>query len=368
MGCGLVLQALSSLHHNDPGFDPKNLSSVSVTLAADRYAKARPKADYVAEALTRLERRRDIEAAATSFLPAVGGELAVNGFTIDGRTPAADAAPSAGVMSVSPAFFRTMRIPVRAGRGFEPSDREGSLPVAIVNERVVDKWFNGRQPLGSRIVLFDEVRTIVGVAGDVRTFHLNVMPAPTVYLPYDQRPSQAAAFVLRTGADRAAMVAGVKTDLQAIDRDQVIRGGSSFEELIASSLGSFDMISVVVGLLAAVALGLAAIGLYSVIAYSVARRTREIGIRVTLGAGPGRITRDVVAQGLRLALAGIVPGLLLSLAVGRLLSFRLHGVSALDLRILGSVCVLVLAVVVAACYLPARRAARVEPAIAARTE
>jgi len=201
----------------------------------------------------------------------------------------------------------------------------------------------------------------------VRNFHLNVSPAPTIYLPYGQHPSQSVAFVLRAGGGQAAVVAMAKAELRAIDRDQVIRGGSSLEQLIARSLGGFNLTTVVVGLLAAVAFGLAAMGLYAVIAYSVARRTREIGIRLALGAGPGRVSREVVGQGLRLALAGSLPGLLLAIAVGKLLSSKLHGVSALDPAILTGASMLVLAMVLLASYLPARRAARVDPAITTRT-
>ena len=367
VGCGLSLRGLAHLRRTDPGFRPEGLSSVSVTLSDDRYERAQPKADYVADALGRLERHREVQAAATSFLPAIGGDLPAQGFTVEGRAPDTRTAPSAGVASVSPAFFPTMGIPLRAGRPFEAADRAGSLPVAIVNSRLVEKWFAGRSPIGAHLEVFGQSRTIVGVVGDVRNFHLNVSPAPTIYLPYDQRPSQSVAFVLRGGGDRAAIVAMAKAELRAIDRDQVIRGGSSFEQLIARSLGGFNLTTAVVGLLAAVAFGLAAMGLYAVIAYSVARRTREIGIRLALGAGPGRVSREVVGQGLRLALAGGVPGLLLAIALGKLLSSRLHGVSALDPVILASAVALVLAMVVLASYVPARRAARVDPAITTRT-
>jgi putative ABC transport system permease protein len=367
VGCGLSLQGLANLRHTDPGFRPEGLSSVSVTLSDDRYAKAQPKADYVADALRRLEGHREVQAAATSFLPAIGGDLPAQGFTVEGRAKDTRTAPSAGAASVSPAFFRTMGIPLRAGRAFEAADRAGSLPVAIVNGRLVEKWFAGRSPIGAHVEVFGQVRTIVGVVGDVRNFHLNVSPAPTIYLPYEQHPSQSVAFVLRTDGDQAAVVAMAKAELRAIDRDQVIRGGNSFEQLIARSLGGFNLTTVVVGLLAAVAFGLAAMGLYAVIAYSVARRTREIGIRLALGAGPGRVSREVVGQGLRLALAGSLPGLLLAIAVGKLLSSKLHGVSALDPAILTGASMLVLAMVLLASYLPARRAARVDPAITTRT-
>jgi putative ABC transport system permease protein len=365
---GLVFQAIVRVRGNDPGFDSRNLASVSVTLTAGRYEGGRAKADYVSDALARLEPHRDIEVAATSFLPAIGAEPPIEGFTIEGRTMTAEVGPSAAVMSVSPTFFRTLRIPLKAGRVFGDTDREGNLPVAVVNERTVGKWFGAQSPVGSRIVLFDEIRTVVGVVADVRNFHLNVDPAPSIYLPYDQRPSQSVGFVLRAGEEPPAAVATARAELLALDSSQVIRGGESYESLIARSLGGFAMTGAVVGVLASVALGLAAVGLYAVVAYSVARRTREIGIRVALGASPGRVAREVLGQGLRLALAGGVPGLLLSLAIGKLLSSRMRGVSAVDPWILCGACAVVLGMVAAGSYIPAHRAARVDPALAARTE
>jgi ABC-type antimicrobial peptide transport system permease subunit len=242
------------------------------------------------------------------------------------------------------------------------------LPVVIVSKRLVEKWVSGRSPIGARLDVLGQARTIVGVVGDVRTFHLNVSPSPTIYLPYAQHPSQSVAFVLRAAGDHATAVATAKTELRAIDRSQAIRGGSSIEQLMARSLGGFDLTSIVSMVLAAVALGLAAVGLYSVVSYSVARRTREIGIRLALGASPGRVTREVVVDGVRLALAGGVPGFLLAMAVGKLLSSKLHRVSAMDPLILGGASGLILLTVLLASYLPARRAARVDPVLATRTE
>jgi cell division protein FtsX len=262
-----------------------------------------------------------------------------------------------------------MRIPVKAGRAFTADDRPGNLPVAIVNERLVQRWLAGRSPIGLRITVGSETRTIVGVAGDVRNFHLNVNPAPTLYVPYDQRPTPSVAFVLRSaGPDQAGTVRAATTGLAAIDRTLVVRGGRPFREVIAESLGGFDMTSVIVSILGIVSLGLAAIGIYSAVAFSVARRTREIGVRVALGASPGQLARGVVGEGVRIAAAGAIPGLLLSLAVGKALSAQLHRVSAVDPLVLGVATSVVLLTVVAASYLPARRAVRVDPMVATRGE
>jgi putative ABC transport system permease protein len=368
VGSGLVLQGLAAMRQNDPGFQPGHLSVVSVSLAGDRYARPQAKSDYVNDALARIGRPGGPAVAVSSFLPAVGGELTREAIEIEGRAATGDIRPSAGVMSVSPAYFATMGIPLKAGRLFAGSDRENSLPVAIVDDKTVEKWFGGRVPIDARIKVFGEVRIVVGVVGNVRAFHLNVAPAPVLYLPYAQRPSQSLALIIRTSADPTSAVALVRRELAALDRDQVIRGGGSYPALIARSLGGFDMSMALVTLLAAVALALAGVGLYSVMSFWVARRTRETAIRIALGASPQRVVREIVGIGLRLTAGGGIVGFLLALAVGKLLSLRMQQVRAFDPVVLGGTLLLVLTVAALACYLPARRAAGTEPMTAIRAE
>jgi putative ABC transport system permease protein len=368
VGSGLVLRGLARMRASDPGFHPRGLSVLTVTLSGDRYAKAQAKTDYVNDALGRLRRPGAVDAAAASFVPAVGAELPREALEINGRVVSSDVVPSAGAVSVDPAFFRTMGIPLKRGRLFDATDRENSLPVAVVDGKTAEKWFAGHDPIGARVRVFGEVRTVVGVVGNVRAFHLNVPPAPTVYLPFGQRPSAAVAFVLRTSGDAASAVALAKRELAAVDRTQVVRGGDAYPALIARSLGGFNMSTALAAILATVALAVAAVGLYSVMSYWVVRRTRETAIRMALGASPQRIVREILARGLRLTAAGGATGIMLALAVGKLLSFRMRGVDAFDPAVLGGTVLAVLMVAALASYLPARRAAALDPMGAIRTE
>jgi len=368
VGSGLVLRGLARMRQNDPGFRPDGLSVLTVTLSGDRYARAQARTGYVEEALGRLGRPGSVEAAAANFVPAAGAELPREPLEIDGQAASSDVAPSAGVISADPSFFRTMGIPLKRGRFFDASDRENSLPVAIVDEKTVEKWFGQKDPIGARVRIVGDVRAVVGVVGSVRAFHLNVAPAPIVYLPYGQRPSAAVAFVLRTGTDASGAVALARRELAAVDRDQVVRGGDAYAALIARSLGGFNLSSALAVVLAAIALAVSAVGLYSVMSFWVVRRTRETAIRIALGASPRRVVAEIVARGLRLTAGGATVGFMLALVVGKLLSFRLRQVQAFDPVLLGAVLLIVLAVAVIASILPARRAAALDPMAAIRTE
>jgi putative ABC transport system permease protein len=195
---------------------------------------------------------------------------------------------------------------------------------------------------------------------------VNVAAAPTIYVPFAQGPGHLVVVLARTrSAAPQAIAAALKADIHAIDANQPVRGGQSMRQIIERSMGGFDMTTLVVGV---VALTLASVGMYGVVAYSVARRTREIAIRVALGAAPGRVTRLVLGEGARIALVGGVPGLLLAAGAGRLLASKLHLVRAFDPMIFGVVLLVVVATVTVASYVPARRAARVAVTVATRAE
>jgi len=369
-GAGLVLQGVSNLRHNNPGFDPEGLVTLRVTLPEGRYPQPLSKAQFVEQIVDRLAAQPGVSSvSASSMLPAIGGEPPVRAVRVAGRPADIDPPPSAGVFSTSEAYFETLGIPVKRGRSLRSSDRQGSLPVAVVSEGFAAKWLEGLEPIGTRVELEGTWRTVVGVVGDVRNFHRNVAPRPTIYVPFAQRPVPGVSLVLKAGgADPVALVAAAKLTVHALDAEQPLRGGESMQTLLEQSMGGFDMTSLLVAVLAGVALALAALGLYGVVAYSVARRTREIGVRMALGAAPGRVVRQVVAEGLRLSAFGGIPGLLLAAAVGRLLSTKLHGVSPVDPVVFTGVILLVTVMVMAASWLPARRASRIDPVTATRTE
>ena len=369
-GSGLVLKGVIHLRQNDPGFRTDGLVAAWMTLSDGRYERAEAKAAFAGQVLARLQNRGDVAAVTiSSFVPMAGAEVPVSPFVMAGQAQPTEKQPSAGVISASAGYFQAMGIPVSAGRGFDGDDRAGTLPVAVVNERLMRRWFDGRSPIGTQIEVAGIWRTVVGVAGDVRNFHLNVAPAPTIYVPFAQRPDPLVVVLARTkSADPQPMAAAIKAEVRAIDANQPVRGGQSMQQIIERSMGGFDMTMMVVAVLAVVALALAAVGVYGVVAYSVARRTREIGIRVALGATPRQVVGQVLGGGLWLALIGGVPGLLLAGAVGRLLASKLHRVSPVDPAVFVSVPLILVATVLLASYVPARRAARVDPVVATRTE
>jgi len=346
------------------------LMPMFVSLSDGRYQHPTDRAAFVEEVVRRLERRGELESSAvTTVVPAAGGDLPMRTYTVEGRQPAGAKALSASIHSVSPRYFGTMGIPLKRGRDFTASDRENGLPVAIVSQALVGRCFGGADPVGARLQVDGAWRTIVGVAGDVRNFHLNVAPVPAIYVPFAQRPQASLAVMMRTrAADPVPLASIVKGEVHAMDAEQPVRGTRSMRELVTVSLGGFKMTSALVGVLAAVALGLAAIGIYGVIAFSVGARTREIGIRVALGATPGQVIGLVLRGSGMLAAAGGVPGLLAALAVGRLLSSKLTGVSPFEPLVFVVVVLTVVTVVVVASWMPARRAVRIQPAIATRVE
>ena len=367
---GLVLRGLANLRQSDPGYRPQNLLTLQLTLPDGPYADPGARSRFLEQALEGLASRHAFQAvAATTLLPAIGAEPPVTGVAVEGR-PAVDAAMSAAVLSVSGGYFEVVATPIVRGRGLGSVDRAGGLPTAVVSQSFVNRWLPGADPIGARLQVEGVWRTIVGVAADVHTFHLNVTPRPTVYVPYGQRPVASFWLVLRStrGHDPVALATEARRAVEAIDPNQPVRGGEWADALVARSMGGFDLSGLLVGVLAALAAGLASLGIYGVVAFSVARRTRETGVRMALGAAPRRVVAEVTGEALRVALGGAVPGLLIALGAGQLLASTLRGVSPFDPALLAAVCLLVLVTVAAAAWGPARRAAQIDPASATRSE
>jgi putative ABC transport system permease protein len=371
LSAGLVLRGLVNLRHTDAGFRAEGLLSLVATLPEGRYGEPDERTRFVEDLLDRLSSRRSfVSVAAGSLMPAVGGEAPVAPFAVEGSPANAVASPSANLLSVSPAYFQTMAIPVLRGRPFDRTDRAGGLPTVVVSQGLVERWMPGADPVGARLVVEGVPRTVVGVVGDVRTFHLNVAPRPAIYLPYAQRPTLTCWFFLRTAGsrDQVALAAEARREIRALDPEQPVRGGDWATSLVKRSMGGFDTSGLLVSVLAALAAGLAALGIYGVVAFSVARRTRELGIRMALGASPRTVVHQVMGEGIRIAAWASVPGVLLALAAGSLLASKLQGVSPFDPGLLVVVAALVIGTVVAASWGPARRAGRVDPVNATRTE
>ena len=260
---------------------------------------------------------------------------------------------------VSPEFFQTMGLRLMRGRGFAVTDVDGQPPVVIINERLASQFGDG-DPIGRRINLGEWV-TIVGVVSDVRRQSLDAAPKPAVYLPYQQFVLPYMSVVVRTDAPPAAVASAVKTAVRAIDPDLPVETVRSIEDIIETSTGQPRFRATILLAFASLALLLAAVGVYGLISFSVSQRTAEMGVRMALGASPGQVGALVMRQGLLLAASGVVLGLALAAAVGRVIAGLLFETSATDPRLYAALGTLLLTIAALACYVPARRAMRVDP-------
>jgi putative ABC transport system permease protein len=269
-----------------------------------------------------------------------------------------------------PNYFRTMGIPFIAGRDFTEQGAGGVPGEAVINETMARLYFPNEYPIGKHIALGGGPPwlTIVGVVKDTRQRGLESEAGPDWYFPFSRRPSHYACLLLRTCGDRMSLVSAVRSQIAAIDKDQPILAIKTMNEVVASTTAPRRFNTLLLAVFAVVALALAAVGIYSVISYSVTQRTQEVGVRMALGAQPGDVIRLILKQGLALTLIGVAAGVLGAIAAARVMSGLLYGVSATDPATFVAISLLLAMVALLACYLPARRAAKVEPIAALRHE
>jgi putative ABC transport system permease protein len=385
VGAGLAARSFVALTRVDPGLRAGGVMTMTTLLSTQRYPELARVRGFYDEAVRRVEAQPWVEAAAiTTFLP-MGGNNWENGIAIEGREQrgAADVAV-AGVRAVSPGYFRAIGATMRAGRGPTAADAAGAPPVVVVNEDLVRRYWPGARPadvLGRRIKLGDAADqtepwlTVVGVAADVKHAGLASETRPELYVPFAQYPEWALrvagrgmAFVVRSAADPATVVRGVRQEVAALDPTLPLSNVRPLDELVADSVAEPRFRTVLLAAFALLAVALAAVGVYGVISYAVAQRTRELGVRMALGAGRGQLLRLVLGEGLGLAAWGVAAGVLAALAATRAMRGLLYATSPTDPLTFAAVSLLVLAVAAAAAYLPARRAARVDPMVALRAE
>jgi putative ABC transport system permease protein len=366
-GSALVIKSWLSLWHVDLGFRAQELLTVAVSLSDAEYPGEHQKIDFFRQLLSRLEQRADINSvAAATALPTKG---ALTEFEISGRRQASPGEdPVARVSSATPAYFATLGMPLLAGRDFRDTDGPNSLQVAIINENMARKHWGGQNPIGSQIRLRGRTRTIVGIAGNVRSVPLSLKPFPDIYVPAFQAVAGQMSIMLRTAADPLSVAALVRNEIQAMNPDQPASGVRRMEDVFAANMGVINLGTSLLSIVAAGAVILAVVGLYGVLSYSVSQRTGEIGIRMALGAGRRDVLKMVLRDGSKLVAFGMAPGMAASLALGRLLSSSVHGLSAAEPGLMASVAVLLLAVSLCACCIPARRATRIDPIRAIRAE
>jgi len=379
VGTGLMVKGFArQLSNQKQGFDPTHLLTLNVALPESKYRTTRERVDFYERALERIKAQSGVEAAAAiSHLPASNGwdhEF----FSIEGRAALSPAEMPLGDFEVvSPDYFRTLRIPLVKGREFTAQDGESATPVAIISESLARRFWPERDPLGQRLRLeqlnADQAwLTIVGVIGDVKQFIFDREPRLMIYQPYAQAPSGAmnygVSLAVRASGDPLSLAKAVREQIRSVDRDQPLTQVKTMEHLIREHLAPISLSASYMAVFAAIALVLSAVGVYSVMAYSVTQRTHEIGIRMALGAQASDVLRMIVGQSFKLAFMGLAIGLPISFTLTKVMSSLLVGVIALDLSTFAGFSLLLVAVALLSGYLPARKAAQVDPMIALRYE
>jgi putative ABC transport system permease protein len=372
VGAGLLLKSFSRLLAVDPGLDPRGVLTLDVALPPAKYAEPQRVMAFYERLLQEAAALPGVQAAgAVSVLPLAGDDTS-NFVLIEGRAPLPPGqALRAGRRNVTTDYFRALGISLKQGRGLTASDASGAQPVLVINEAMARSFFPGEEPIGKRIRTGGDKSPwveIVGVVGDVRHRGLDVDTRPEMFFPHTQTPSRHMTLVVRAADAPAALAAPLRERVRSIDQDQPVGNVKTMEEWVSESVASRRFTAALLGVFAAAAAGLAALGLYGVVSYSVAQRTHEIGLRVALGARPRDVLRLVIGQGMVLTLVGTVVGVAAALALTRVISGLLFNVGATDPTIFVAVPLLLTSVALLACYFPARRATKVDPMVALRYE
>jgi predicted permease len=378
VGAGLLTRTFANLMGVEPGFDPRGVLTCQVVLDGPRYDTTQEAAAFYGDALERI-----------GHLPGVEAAGVINKLPLDWqfRMPVAlpekpDQTHMTQFRMISPDYFRAMKIAVRQGRAFTDADNAAAAPVVIVNEAFAQRFFDGRDALSRQILIRrDATPQVVGVVADVKQEGLDKASPPMVFVPIPQMSDRLMAavrtftpsyFTVRAAGSPRNLPAGfmdtVKREIAAVDATVAISQVHSMEEIMRRSIASQRFNMLLVGLFAGLGLLLAGVGIYGVVSYSVAQRTNEIGIRIALGARAADVVRLILKHGLALAAIGVAIGLSASFALTRLMKGLLFGVSATDPLTFAAIALLLIGVALMACWIPARRAARVDPLVALRRD
>jgi putative ABC transport system permease protein len=373
VGAGLLIHSFATILRQPIGFNPDTVLTMQLFLSEARYPSDSPQAkEYLHRVLEKLESVHGVQSVGMiDALPLTGG--ASTDIEIVGR-PISDPnhEPEVDIRIVSPGFFRTLDIPLRAGRWFTDRDTFEAPRVMIINETMARQFWPNENPIGRRVTMKDWgpplTGEIVGIAADVRLDPPAAPIAPALYWPYPQFLNPFSSIVVRLNSDAKMVLPDIKSAIWSVDKEQTIASIQTFEDILADTLTTRRINMSILATLAALALLLASLGIYGVLANSVVQRTQEIGVRLALGARPGQVLAPVIGQGLRLTTIGLALGFAAALAVSRLLSGLLFGIKATDPLTFLGVAILLTLVAMAACYIPARRAMRVDPIVALRYE
>jgi putative ABC transport system permease protein len=380
ISAGLMIKSFIALQRVNPGFNPDRVLTMQVNLPATKYTEDQQIVSFYERVLKRVETLSGVEAAGASLVIPLTDRRVSFRFTIKGRAAAPEERLTSLYRVISPNYFQTMRIPLLQGRNFTDQDRDQSPPVVIVNE-AMRRWIMdlmptpGEEPLGKFITIPSAgpvPREIVGVVADMKHASMDAPPEPQMYLPYIQKPYLFMGLVVRTASEPTQITSAVRAAILEVDPSQPVYDIKTMQQIVGESVSQPRLYTMLLGIFAGIALALAAVGIYGVLNYSVNQRRQEIGIRMALGAQASDILKMIIGQGMLLTALGLAIGLVASLLLAffltRIIEGFLFGVSATDLTIFIGIPLLLALVSLLSCYIPARRATKVDPMIALRAE
>jgi predicted permease len=370
----LLLESMLHLVHQSPGFDPRGVLAFNINLPDVRYGKPEQSIAFYQQLLEHLRAVPGVSNASAVLPLPLSNDVIRTTFEIEGRPVAKSDEPRTYFRSIDPDYFRTMRIPLLAGREFSTRDAREGMQVVIINQAFAQEFFPNEDPIGKHIKPGvsdsgpDKMREIVGVVGDVKHRALWRDSDPESYVPYDQAAIGGLYIVMRTDGNPISLLAAARDEVHSLDPELPLYGAQTLDDYVAASISSRKFVSILCGVFAAAGLLLAIVGLFGVISYTVAQRTHELGVRAALGAAKLDILRLILQQGMRMTLVGIAIGIIGAFAISRVLASELFGIKPADPVTFIGVALLLAGVALVACYLPARRATRVDPMVALRYE
>jgi putative ABC transport system permease protein len=363
IGAGLILRTFSALLAVDPGFQPEGVVTMEVTVPAGRFENPDAALAFYRRTFDELKANRNVsEVGAAVVVPLTGNNWTVGFERADRPLPAGERPPEVGWQLASGGYFRAMRIPLVAGRLFDERDGPRGKPAVIVSEAIQRRFFPTDSAVGRSVKLGNTTMEIVGVVGNIRRAALTDEPRADMYFPFERAPGNSINLFVRSSAEPAAVVRLVQSTLRSSEPGTIVEGMRTLSSVANESMQVTRLALWLLGIFAATSLMLAAVGIYGVMSYAVRQRTREIGTRVALGATRGDIVWLVMRQGVGIAAVGMVIGLMSGLAAARSLSTILYGITPSDPMTLACAAGVLAITMMAACYVPARRAASVDPA------
>jgi putative ABC transport system permease protein len=376
VGAGLLITSYIRVTQTDPGFSSEQVLTAKIAPAASKYPDAKSRVQFYSQAIEQLQNLPSAVSVGMVMNLPLSGSSMNRGFKVEGRPdPKPDENVSMDYQVINRDYFSTLDVPIMHGRGFAADDTETAPRVIVINEAMARQYWPNEDPVGRRMAIGESSkdtswRTIVGIVGNIRHASLTEAPVPCAFIDFrqDLESWPRMAFVIKTNTDVASLTAAVRKSLVAIDSQQPVYAIEPMERLVGSSIAPRRFVMSLIGALAFVALALAMVGIYGIISFSVSERTREIGIRMALGAKRRDVLKMILGQGMRVAMLGVTVGIAIALMLTRLLTTLLFEVRATDPRTFVLVAMMLGLVALVACYLPARRATRVDPLVALRDQ